>query len=295
MPSLTNPFGAPSSGFVGAGVIGIVEDLEDPSAMGRVRVKFPHLQDELKSWWLRVATPHGGKEQGIWSIPDKGDEVLVMFLQGSQDEGIVIATLYNGKDKPPKEAYSTLPADPGGPTGWAGGWPAAGESKHHADGKLNRFLWRSREGHLFMMDDSAGKESMVLFDKGRKLAMAFDTVKGKIYIASGDTDVVIRAAKNILIEATENIKMKAGKSIEIESGKDSKWKTGTDWKVDAGTNIDMKAATNSKQEAGANLEAKAGAAMKLEGSATFEAKGGGTAKVEAGAVLTLKGAMVAIN
>ena len=292
---LTNAAGVPNSGLVVGGVIGIVDDLEDPTKAGRVRVKFPHLQTELKSWWLRVATPHGGKEQGIWSIPDKGDEVLVMFTGANQDEGIVIATLYNGKDMPPKEAYDKLPKDPGGPTAWAGGWPAAGESKHHADGKLNRFLWRSREGHLFMMDDSKGKESMVLFDKGRKLAMAFDTVKGKIYIASGDTDVVIRAAKNILIEATENIKMKAGKSIEIESGQDSKWKTGTDWKVDAGTNIDMKAATNVKQKAGANFDGEAGANLKLKAGAVFAADGGATAKLNSSGPTIVKGATVMIN
>lgn len=296
MPNLTDPAGRPTSGVVGGGVIAIVEDINDPNKLGRVRVKYPHLQGVPKSWWLRVATPHAGKLQGLWSLPDVGDEVLVMFLQGSQDEGIIISTLWNGKDTPPTEALgSKIPPDPGGPKGWAGGWPAPGESKHEVGGKLQRYAWRSREGHLFMMDDSKGKESVYLMDKGRKLAISFDTKEGKIYIVNADKDIVIRAKQHIIIEAEKDIKIKANQNIQVESTKETKFKAGTDWKVDAGKNIDMKAATNVAQKAGSNFEAKAGANMTLDGNAGFKANSPATSTLQGGATAVVKGGMVTIN
>ena len=36
-------------------VVGIVEDIKDPEKLGRVRVKLPHLGDQL-TYWARLAT-----------------------------------------------------------------------------------------------------------------------------------------------------------------------------------------------------------------------------------------------
>ena len=50
-------------------VIGVVSNNQDPEKLGRIKVKFPWLSDEVESNWCRLAYPMGGKERGFWWIP----------------------------------------------------------------------------------------------------------------------------------------------------------------------------------------------------------------------------------
>ena len=72
---------------------------------GRIKVQF-HWDREGKndgdsSCWLRVATPWGGKQWGMVSIPRIGQEVLVDFIEGDMDRPIVVGSLYNADQMPP--------------------------------------------------------------------------------------------------------------------------------------------------------------------------------------------------
>ncbi len=58
-------------------VIGIVTDNNDPDNIGRVKVKFPWLGDDVESWWARIAAPGAGPDYGIVWVPQVNDEVLV--------------------------------------------------------------------------------------------------------------------------------------------------------------------------------------------------------------------------
>ncbi len=42
-------------------VVGVVTNNNDPDGMGRVRVKFPALGDNIEGWWARVATINAGQ------------------------------------------------------------------------------------------------------------------------------------------------------------------------------------------------------------------------------------------
>ena len=58
-------------------VIGIVTDNNDPDNVGRVKVKFPWLGDDVESWWARIAAPGAGPDYGVVWVPQVNDEVLV--------------------------------------------------------------------------------------------------------------------------------------------------------------------------------------------------------------------------
>jgi len=81
-------------------VIGIVTNNNDPEQMGRVKVKFPALDDSLESEWMRIATPSAGAGRGLLMLPQPDEEVLVGFENGDTRRGYVLGSLFNGKDKP---------------------------------------------------------------------------------------------------------------------------------------------------------------------------------------------------
>jgi uncharacterized protein involved in type VI secretion and phage assembly len=84
-------------------VVGVVTNNQDDQNQGRVRVKFPSLNDTDESWWAPVAVPHAGKERGLLMLPQNGDEVIVGFEHGDTRRPIVLGSVFNGKDTPGDE------------------------------------------------------------------------------------------------------------------------------------------------------------------------------------------------
>lgn len=80
---------------------GIVIDVDDPQQEGRIKVKFPWLDDVTVTDWCRVMQYFAGGGYGAFFIPEEDDEVLVAFVQGDMRIPIVIGGLYNGVDTPP--------------------------------------------------------------------------------------------------------------------------------------------------------------------------------------------------
>jgi phage protein D len=84
-------------------VIGLVSNNKDDEKLGRVKVKFPALDDTLESDWLRIATLNAGPQRGVLMLPQVNDEVIVGFENGDTRRGYVLGSLWNGKDKPAPE------------------------------------------------------------------------------------------------------------------------------------------------------------------------------------------------
>jgi phage protein D/phage baseplate assembly protein gpV len=81
-------------------VLGVVTNNDDPSALGRVRVRYPALGDDAEGAWARIATTSAGKERGLLMLPVVGEEVLVGFEHGDTRRPYVLGSLFNGKDTP---------------------------------------------------------------------------------------------------------------------------------------------------------------------------------------------------
>ena len=81
-------------------VVGIVTNNTDPDGLGRVRVKYPALDDGLEGWWARIAAVGSGNQRGQLMTPLVGDEVLIGFEGGDAHKPYVLGTLWNGRDKP---------------------------------------------------------------------------------------------------------------------------------------------------------------------------------------------------
>ena len=94
----------PRSDYSDSLVVGVVTNNDDPDRMGRVRVKFPGLNERQEGWWARVASTSASGKRGLMMMPLVDDEVVVGFEHGDPRRPFVLGSLWNGTAKPDKLA-----------------------------------------------------------------------------------------------------------------------------------------------------------------------------------------------
>lgn len=171
-------------------VIGIVHDLDDPEQLGRVRVRFPHLNDEI-SQWARIATPMGGKDRGLFMRPERDDEVLVVFEHGDPRRPNVVGSFWNKVDKPP--------ADDGKPV------------------DNNWRFFRSRAGHLLKFDDTSGAERIEIEGKGGTQKLVIDVSGKKIELSCSSGDIAVSAPSGKLTIDAKQVEIRASTTMKLEA------------------------------------------------------------------------------
>lgn len=146
-------------------VVGLVTNNRDPQGLGRIKVKYPGLDDLDESPWVRIAAPMAGQGRGFYTLPEINDEVLIAFEQGDIHRPYMLGMLWNGLDKPPQPNNEAV-----------GG-----------DGRVNRRLIRSRSGHEIILDDKQGQETIIIKDQaGNTITMSQDSLSIK---AVGDLEI----------------------------------------------------------------------------------------------------------
>lgn len=95
---LTRPTDAP--GWRRRVVVGVVTNNSDPEKLGRVRVKYPALDETHEGWWARVVAPGSGASRGLFSLPQVGDEVLVVFEHEDDSHPYLLGSVFNGTKTP---------------------------------------------------------------------------------------------------------------------------------------------------------------------------------------------------
>src|SRR5262245_37175934 len=68
-------------------------------SFGRVRVSLP-AYGNLETDWLGVLAAGGGAGKGLMTLPDFGDQVLVLFAQEDAALGVVLGGLYGAAGPP---------------------------------------------------------------------------------------------------------------------------------------------------------------------------------------------------
>jgi uncharacterized protein involved in type VI secretion and phage assembly len=173
--------------------IGIVTDNDDPDRLGRVKIQYPWLGDDVESYWARLVAPGAGNNYGVIWLPQVGDEVLVAFEHGDISYPLVLGGLWNGKDKVPFEYGEDLDA-----------------------GKVTSCGFVSRSGHQVLFNESSDEASIELMTSEGNVMMVLDD-KGKKLIVDTTGDISIAAQGNIEIKADGTLKLSAQQGIDIES------------------------------------------------------------------------------
>ncbi len=171
-------------------VVGVVTNIKDEQKIGRVKVKFPWLGEEIESEWARVATPMASTKAGIFFPLAINDEVLVAFEHGDPNRPYVVGSLYSKKIKFPNE-------------------DAIGEDK------VKFLTFKGRSGHYIEFSEEEGKEAISIMGMKDKSYLKFDTNKGNLEIKMAE-DIKI-ACKNLSIETKGKINVKAMQDIGIKT------------------------------------------------------------------------------
>jgi uncharacterized protein involved in type VI secretion and phage assembly len=96
------PFAVPAHALSTA-YLARVTDVNDPASLARVKVELYNTDTATDvALWARVAVPFAGGNRGAFFIPQVGDEVLVVFVNGDARAPIVVGSLWNGTDAPPE-------------------------------------------------------------------------------------------------------------------------------------------------------------------------------------------------
>jgi uncharacterized protein involved in type VI secretion and phage assembly len=177
-------------------IIGVVTDNKDPDKLGRVKVKIPILSDQDSTHWIPIIMQGAGKNRGWFFIPEKDDELLLLFEHGDLNKPIVMGAMWNGKDKPPEKNAGSNP----------------------------RRIIKSRQGSKIIFDDE--KEQLILEDGVGKGRITFDAKGNKITIEALDGDVCFQTPKDDMIVVAKSIEMTATQNLEMHSGQATAWGAG---------------------------------------------------------------------
>ena len=173
---------AAASGPMGL-ALGVVEALDDPDSLNRVKVRLRWRSDAGEGVWARVAAADAGDGYGQVIIPNAGQEVLVGFIDGDGAAPVVLGQLFNGKAAPPvtidseKNAVRTI-VTPGG----------------HAitldDGDSAAVSIVSGKGHSVVIDDA--NSAVILTHKDSSNEVKISDAGVEVTAAKGD--IVLKAS-----------------------------------------------------------------------------------------------------
>ncbi len=242
--------------FMGGITTGVVKENWDEEHAGMVKVDiFLGENGKNITGWIPVMTSYGGKDYGMYTLPEVGSEVVIAFNMGDRNCPIVLGSLWNKKN--------TIPAD------------TAVEKN-----TIKRF--RTKGGHDITFSEEEGKAKLTVTTPN-KLTIECDDEQKTISLSDVD-------GKNKLVVNSKdgNIEIKADKKITLNVG-------GSDVitvSSDGGGKVDIKAGAVSVN-ASQKLELK-GNNTKVNG-AMIDIDGSSQVKVNSSGVTTINGSMVKIN
>jgi phage protein D/phage baseplate assembly protein gpV len=162
-------------------VLGLVTNNDDPDGLGRVRVKYPALGDDVEGTWARIASVSAGNARGLMMLPVVGEEVLVAFEHGDTTRPYVLGSLFNGVDVPGDD------------------------------------LAQGHDGSFALLSDhkivATSKEDMKIKSNG---GLTIDVTNDATL--TGNASVSIKANSDLSIEGSQSVTIKCGASqIQISS------------------------------------------------------------------------------
>ena len=187
---------APGSGVMYGSYLAEVVSVNDPDSKARVQVRllgFDGMGAQDGPMWARVAVPFAGATRGAFFIPDKGDEVVVQFVNGDPRQPLVFGGVWNGNDTPPE----TL-----------------GGSKEAVD----RWTIVGKAGtRIAIVEEQSGQEKITLTTPQSQVSAEFTQASGgKIEFKAAQCTVTIDS-QGVKVQTAAKVSVQ-GSTVEVQAG-----------------------------------------------------------------------------
>jgi uncharacterized protein involved in type VI secretion and phage assembly len=262
--------------------VGLVSEVD--AKLGRVKVKFPWL-DDISSFWAPIASLLSGNKRGARFMPEIDDEALIAFDHGSIDHPYAIGFLWNGKDEAPDDVkFNRVIVTPGGHElrfedkegDRRTVLKTADDHRLAMDDKERSITLESKEGHKLEILDSSGKVTLTTKNGGK---VTIDDQPGKVEIEASQNKITI-GPSGVTVDVT------AG-TLNIKSA--------------AATNVEASGMMTVKSSAAMNVQSSAmmtiqsTAVMNITSSAAMTVMSSAAMSIQAGAAVNLTAALLNVN
>ncbi|KNG93067.1 type VI secretion system tip protein VgrG [Pseudaestuariivita atlantica] len=220
-------------GISGLQIGTVLQVHQDPDNAARIKVALPLQEGGSGGQWLRLAAPYAGKGIGMTFLPEVGDEVVVGYLDGDPDGGIVLGALHS-----PKAARAFEPTE----TNAQKGITTREKLKIGFD-----------DDEKVLTIETPGGQSIALSDKDKSLVLT--DMNGNT-VSLSESGITLKSAKDIELVADQQIKLtgKTGVDVKASSG---------DFAASGG-NVRIKGDMGASVEGSAQLDLKGGAMATLK-------------------------------
>lgn len=229
---------------------GTIKEIYNEKFPGKVKVEIS-MTDSSKNVteWIRVAAPYGGKDKGMYFMPDIGDEVVIAFERGYLEKPIIIGVLWNDNNSIPKDSVNE---------------------------KNNIKKIKTRGGHEIIFDDTEKKEKLNIITP-KKSEICIDdenttitiTAKGDngdniIKLDSKSGEITVSGKKKIILKSSTNTQIVMdgeNGSIKMECN---------DMSIEAKKAVKIKGQNISVEGTQASIDASATLKMQSKGNTTIK-------------------------
>ena len=179
----------PRTGLGGAHLAEVIS-VEDPQSAGRVQLRllaFDGVEGHDAPLWAQVAVPFAGAERGAFLLPDVGDHVIVVFIQGDARLPVVVGGVWHGAQPPPE----TLGGD-----------------------RVDRWTFVGKGGTRVAIVEESGAEAKVEITTPNQASAVI--ADGSITLSVGGSTIVLDSA-GVKIETGATVEVK-GSQVKVEAG-----------------------------------------------------------------------------
>lgn len=245
----------------------VVTDVDEKGGQGRVKLKFPWLDDTYVSDWTRSVQLGGQRGGGVFPM-DVGDEVLVGFDRGALDHPFVIGGLYNGRDDPTTVRDAPL---------YSG-----------ARNRASRHTLSDRTGNRIDLLSKAtgGKKGVRIASGDGKLTINLDRAETEITVDS-EGAVRIKGGRSVSVEAGTDLSLSAKRNVTIKSGGLIS--------VRSGSAVNVNAPTGGFSVNSSFLNLRAAGLATISGVGATSLSSGGPVTVNSAALVGISGSNVALT
>jgi uncharacterized protein involved in type VI secretion and phage assembly len=172
-----------------------VVSVQDPDNLARVQVRlysFDGVTDQDAALWARVALPFAGDKRGCFMLPDVGDEVLVVFVNGDSRFPVVVGGLWNGATGIPE----TLGGD-----------------------RVDRWTITGKAGtRIAIEEQTSGQPTIKFTTPGGITGTLTDDSGGKIELSlAGSTTSITLDSSGVSVQTSSNVQVQASQ-INVTAG-----------------------------------------------------------------------------